>query len=482
MSLRVTLRILGVLLMVFSLTLVPPTLISLLFHDTVWDAFVIAMAITFATGAVVYLPNHRARKELRTRDGFLITVLFWSVLGLFGSLPLMLASDPALSWTDAIFESFSGLTTTGATVITGIDLLPDSIRYYRQQLQWLGGMGIVVLAVAILPTLGIGGMQLYRTEIPGPLKDSKLTPRITETAKALWYIYAALTLTCFLAYWLAGMNWFDALGHSFSTVAIGGFSTYDASIGYFDSATIELICVVFMILSSLSFGLHFAAWREKRLSQYLVDPEFRFFILFLTLLSTITIVTLLVSRTYHDLTGVRHGLFEAISIASTSGFGVADFSIWPGALPFMLFVAAFVGACSGSAGGGMKVIRILLILKQGMREVLRLIHPNAVISIKVGKMSVTDSVSQAVWGFFSVYVMLFFLMLVGMLATGLDQITAWSAVGSALNNLGPGLGEVSNHYGNIPAAAKWILVIAMVLGRLEIFTVLVLFTPAFWRR
>jgi len=482
MSPRVALRILGLLLMLFSLTLVPPILISCLFADGDWDAFAIAMAITAGTGALLYWPNRRAHKELRTRDGFLITVLFWSVLGLFGSLPLMLSSDPALSWTDAVFESFSGLTTTGATVLTGIDLLPEGIRYYRQQLQWLGGMGIVVLAVAILPTLGIGGMQLYRTEIPGPLKDSKLTPRITETAKALWYIYAALTVACGLAYWLAGMNWFDALGHSFSTVAIGGFSTHDASIGYFDSPTIELICVLFMVISSASFGLHFAVWREKRLGHYLHDPEFRFFVTFLALLSLISMATLLVDPNYTQWKALRHGLFESVSVATTTGFGVADFSLWPGALPFMLFVAAFVGACSGSAGGGMKVIRILLIFKQGMREVTRLIHPNAVIAIKVGKVRVTDGVSQAVWGFFAVYVMLFFLMLIGLLATGLDQVTAWSAVGSALNNLGPGLGEVATDYGDIPTLAKWILVVAMVLGRLEIFTVLVLFTPAFWRR
>ncbi|MBZ9567640.1 MULTISPECIES: TrkH family potassium uptake protein [Modicisalibacter] len=482
MSPRVALRILGLLLMLFSLTLVPPILISWLFADGDWHAFAIAMVITAGTGALVYWPNRRAHKELRTRDGFLITVLFWSVLGLFGSLPLMLSSAPSLSWTDAVFESFSGLTTTGATVLTGIDLLPEGIRYYRQQLQWLGGMGIVVLAVAILPTLGIGGMQLYRTEIPGPLKDSKLTPRITETAKALWYIYAALTIICGLAYWLAGMNWFDALGHSFSTVAIGGFSTHDASIGYFDSPTIEQICVVFMVISSASFGLHFAVWREKRLSHYLHDPEFRFFVSFLALLSLLSIATLLADPNYTQWKALRHGLFEAVSVATTTGFGVADFSLWPGALPFMLFVAAFVGACSGSAGGGMKVIRILLIFKQGMREVTRLIHPTAVIAIKVGKIRVTDGVAQAVWGFFAVYVLLFFLMLIGLLATGLDQVTAWSAVGSALNNLGPGLGEVATDFGEIPALAKWILVVAMVLGRLEIFTVLVLFTPAFWRR
>lgn len=484
MSFLVILRIVGLLLMLFSLTMVPPVVISLIFDDATWDAFVIGLGITFVTGALLYWPARNARRELRTRDGFLITVMFWSVLGLFGSLPLMLAADPSLSFTDAVFESFSGLTTTGATILTGIDLLPESIRFYRQQLQWLGGMGIVVLAVAILPTLGIGGMQLYRTEIPGPLKDSKLTPRITETAKALWYIYAALTLTCFLAYWLAGMSWFDAIGHSFSTVAIGGFSTHDASIGYFDSATIELICVFFMIVSSLSFGLHFAVWREKRLRHYLVDPEFRFFIIFLALLVTITIATLILSGTYDydDSLGLRHGLFEVVSVATTTGFGVADFTAWPGVLPFMLFIAAFVGACSGSAGGGIKVIRILLILKQGLREIHRLIHPNAVFSVKVGKMRISGGVAEAVWGFFSAYMLLFVLMLMILLATGLDQVTAWSAVGSALNNLGPGLGGVAEHYGDMPDLAKWTLVMAMMFGRLEIFTILVLFTPAFWRR
>ncbi len=482
MSLRIILRILGLLLMMFSLTMVPPILISLLFGDGQWDAFAIAILITVITGLLMYLPNRRARKELRTRDGFLIAALFWSVLGLFGSLPLMLTGDAALSITDAVFESFSGLTTTGATVITGIEFLPESILYYRQQLQWLGGMGIVVLAVAILPTLGVGGMALYRTEIPGPLKDSKLTPRITETAKALWYIYAALTVACMLAYLAAGMNWFDALGHSFSTVAIGGFSTYDASIGHFDSAVIELICITFLIISALSFSLHFLAWRGKQLRHYLQDPEARFLLLFLAGLSVITVVSLWLTGIYDTERGLRHGLFQVVSIATTAGFGVADFAAWPGALPFLLFIAAFVGGCSGSTGGGMKVIRIILILKQGMREVMRLIHPNAVIAVKVGRVSVPDGIAQAVWGFFSAYLMLFFLMLVGVMATGVDQVTAWSTVASALNNLGPALGEAAAHYGDLPALAKWILVMAMLLGRLEIFTVLVLFTPAFWRR
>ncbi|NVF13499.1 TrkH family potassium uptake protein [Vreelandella maris] len=482
MSLRVILRILGLLLMLFSLTMLPPTLISLWFRDGVWSAFISGIAISVVTGLLLYLPNRRAQKELRIRDGFIIAAMFWTVLALFGSLPLMLFGEGSLNITDAVFESFSGLTTTGATVITGIDFLPESILYYRQQLQWLGGMGIVVLAVAILPTLGVGGMALYRTEIPGPLKDSKLTPRITETAKALWYIYATLTLACMIAYMLAGMSWFDALSHSFSTVANGGFSTYDASIGYFDSATIEMICIAFMLISAFSFSLHFIAWREKSLMHYFHDPEARFLMLFLLALSVITVLSLWLTNTYDTLRGLRHGVFQVVSVATTAGYSVADFSMWPGALPFLLFVAAFVGGCSGSTGGGMKVIRIILILKQGMREIMRLIHPNAVIAVKVGKVSVPDSIAQAVWGFFSVYMLLFFIMLVGVMATGVDQVTAWSTVGSALNNLGPALGEASTHYGEMPMLAKWILVLAMLLGRLEIFTVLVLFTPAFWRR
>ncbi|KJZ03804.1 potassium transporter, partial [Halomonas sp. S2151] len=440
MSLRMILRILGLLLMMFSLTMVPPIAISLLFGDGTWDAFLIAIAITVLTGALMFLPNRRARRELRTRDGFLIAAMFWTVLGLFGSLPLMLTGSTALSFTDAVFESFSGLTTTGATVITGIDFLPEAILYYRQQLQWLGGMGIVVLAVAILPTLGVGGMALYRTEIPGPLKDSKLTPRITETAKALWYIYATLTVVCMLAYMAAGMDWFDALGHSFSTVAIGGFSTHDASIGYFDSAVIEAICIVFMLISALSFSLHFLAWRERRIGHYWEDSEARFLLLYLTGLASITVVVLWLTGTEETTVGLRHGIFEVVSVATTAGFSVADFSAWPGALPLLLFIAAFVGASSGSTGGGMKVIRIILIIKQGMREIMRLIHPNAVIAVKIGKVSVPDGIAQAVWGFFSAYVLLFFLMLVGVMATGVDQVTAWSTVGSALNNLGPALG------------------------------------------
>ena len=477
-------RILGLLIMVFSFTMIPPIIVSALYNDGHMQPFISAFILLLVTGTLVWAPFSKAHQELRVRDGFIITSLFWLTLGISGAVPLMLSENPHLSVADAIFESVSGLTTTGATVITGIDALPKSILWYRQQLQWLGGMGIIVLAVAILPMLGIGGMQLYRAEAPGPVKDTKLTPRITETAQALWYIYLGLTVACALAYYLAGMDAFDAISHSFATVAIGGFSTHDASIGYFDSPLIEMIAIIFMFISGINFALHFMAWRPKAFNPgfYLRDAEFRFYAALLAGASVITIGFLIATETYAPLEAVRRGLFEVVSIATTTGFGTADFSGWPLALPFLLLVLSFAGGCAGSTGGGMKVIRILLIYKQGTRELIRLIHPNAVIQVKLGRRIVSERVLEAVWGFFSVYMFMFTLMLVILLALGLDQITAWSAVAATLNNLGPGLGDVALHYGNLPDLAKWVLSFAMILGRLEVFTLLVLFTPAFWRR
>lgn len=482
MHFRLILRVLGLLLMLFSITQLPPLAVSIYYQDGADMAFMASFFILLFSGFMLWVPVYRVRGELRVRDGFLITVLFWTVLGLFGAVPLYLAPNPDLILVDAVFESISGLSTTGATVITGLDDLPRSILFYRQLLQWLGGMGIIVLAVAILPMLGIGGMQLYRAEIPGPVKDTKLTPRITETAKALWYIYASLTLLCALAYWAAGMQPFDAIAHSFSTVAIGGFSTYDASIGHFDSGLIELVGIIFMIISAMNFALHFFAWRQRSLGHYFADPEVRFFLSILAITFIITFSVLLIHQVYEPESSLRRAAFMTVSIATTAGFGNGDFSSWPVMLPFMLFVTAFVGGCVGSTGGGMKVIRILLILKQGYRELQRLVHPNAVIPVKLGKRAIPDPVLQAVWGFFSVYLLVFILMMIALMGTGLDQVTAWSAVGATITNLGPGLGEVSSNFGGINSTAKWILCISMLLGRLEVFTLLVLFTPVFWRR
>lgn len=475
-------RILGILLMVFSIALLPPMIVSLIYQDGALGAFAGALGINFAVGLLCWFPFRNRHQDLKTRDGFVVTVLFWLVLGVSGALPFMLAESPGLSFTDAFFESLSGWTTTGATVITGIDNLPESILFYRQLLQWLGGMGIIVLAVAILPMLGIGGMQLYRAETPGPMKDSKLTPRITETAKTLWYIYLALTIACALGFYIAGMSMFDAICHAFSTVAIGGFSTHDDSIGFFDNPVIEGVAIFFMIFSAFNFALHFYAWRFKSLRHYFGDSEVKLLLTVLTIGAIITVITLVASQSYDPNEALRFGLFELVSIATTTGFATADFSLWPAFLPFLLFFLAFMGGCAGSTGGGLKVIRVLLIYKQGSREMKRLIHPNAIIPIRIGGRPIDDRVVEAVWGFFSVYLMMYIIMTILLLATGMDFVSAFSAVGACINNLGPGLGEVAAHYGDISDFAKWVLSFAMLLGRLEIFTLLVLFTPTFWRQ
>ncbi|MEH6388053.1 MULTISPECIES: TrkH family potassium uptake protein [Pseudomonas] len=475
-------RIIGILLMLFSTSMLPSAGVGWFYGEHAREAFVTGFLITFAFGFLAWLPVRGRRNELRTRDGYLITVLFWLVLGLFGAVPLYLLDMPDLSVANAVFESFSGLTTTGATVITGLDTLPRALLFYRQQLQWFGGMGIIVLAVAILPLLGVGGMQLYRAEMPGPLKENKLTPRIAETAKVLWLIYTGLTVACALAYWAAGMEPFDAIGHSFSTVAIGGFSTHDLSIGYYDSPLIELICMVFLVISGINFALHFLAWRFRSLKSYWHDPECRSYLLILVALFVVCCAMLIHVEYYDTWTSIRYGAFQTISIATTAGFSVTDFSVWPTVLPFLLLYASFIGACAGSTGGGMKVIRVILLYKQGTRETKRLLHPHGVFPVKLGNKPVPDRVVEAVWGFCAVYVFAFAVMFLILLGTGLDFVTAFSALAACINNLGPGLGDVSAHYGDLSATVKWILSFAMLLGRLEVFTLIILLTPMFWRR
>jgi trk system potassium uptake protein TrkH len=410
-----------------------------------------------------------------------VTVFFWLVLSTFGALPLMLSEALQLSFMDALFESVSGLTTTGATVISGLDDLPKSILYYRQQLQWLGGIGIVVIAVAILPMLGVGGMQIYRAETPGPMKDSKLTPRIAETANVLFKIYLALTAACALAYWAAGMSGFDAIGHSFSTVAIGGFSTHDSSIGFFDSGAIMAICVFFMIVSGLNFALHYLVWHSRNLKAYWGDPETRMYIYLLLVGMVITCLYLYYSGTYGKEESLTQGIFQLVSIMTTTGFATAEFSTWPTFLPFFLLFLSFFGACAGSTGGGIKIGRMLILAQQGIREIYRLVHPNALLPIKIRNRRIPDRVADAIWAFVGVYLAIFYLMVLLLLASGLDYVTAWSATAASLNNLGPGLGAVATNYGDLGSFAKWVLCWGMLLGRLEIFTLLVLFTPTFWK-
>jgi trk system potassium uptake protein TrkH len=482
MQFRTIIRILGLLVALFSVTMIPPAVISLIFGDGSGLPFLLAFMLCLVTGLSFWYPNREHRKDLRAKEGFLIVVLFWVVLASFGALPFMLLEQPQMSLTDAFFESLSGLTTTGATVIEGIDYLPKAVQFYRQQLQWLGGMGIIVLAVAILPILGVGGMQLYRAETPGPVKDSKMTPRIADTAKHLWYIYLSLTIACSIAYWLAGMNWFDAVCHAFSTIAIGGFSTYDASMGHFNSTAVNLVCVVFLWIAALNFALHYAAASGRSLKGYFYDPELRTFFVIQLVLVVICFLALIRFDVFDSTSSaLDHALFQAVSMSTTAGFATADFSGWPVFLPILLIFSSFIGGCAGSTGGGLKVIRVLLLYLQGKREVERLIHPKAIYSVKLGDRALPDKVVEAVWGFFSAYAMVFVIIMICLIATGMDDLSAFSATAATLNNLGPGLGSVSGTFAYVTDAGKWLLIMAMLFGRLEVFSLLVLFSPTFWR-
>lgn len=475
-------RILGLFLMVFSVTLLIPIVVAVIYGEHTAKDYFLSFAITFSIGVIMWLPFSRHTLELRTRDGFLITVLFWVVLSLTGTLPLMLVDPLNLSFTDAIFESVSGITTTGATVITGLDYLPKSILYYRQQLHFLGGIGIVVIAVAIMPMLGIGGMQLYKAENVGPSKETKMTPRIAETAKALFAVYVFLNVACTLAFWAAGMTFFDALTHSFSTISTGGFGNYDASMAGYDSNLIIAICTFFMIISAMSFGLHYYAWVRGTVFHYWRNPEAKAFLLTLLGSSAVVSAYLYFTGVYTAEKSLYHGIFQLVSIMTSTGFITDNFSAWPSFLPYFLLVMSFFGGCVGSTAGGVKMGRMLIMTKQVMREVGRLIHPSGVFSMKIRNWAVPTRVTDAVWAFFGVYLAVFYLIVLLLLASGLDYVTAWSATAALVNNAGPGLGAVAAHYGDINSFAKWVLSAGMILGRLEIFTVLVLFSPMFWRR
>jgi trk system potassium uptake protein TrkH len=477
--------VMGVLLMSFSATMVPPMLVSLIYEDGSLHAFVQALLVTLSAGALVWLPVRNAgsrNQNLRLREGFLIVAAFWFGLGVFGALPLMIGVP--MTFTDAVFESISGFTTTGATVLTGIDSMPKALVYYRSQLHFFGGMGVIVLAVAVLPMLGVGGMQLYRAETPGPVKDTKLTPRITETAKYLWLVYIGINVLCLLAYWSAGMDLFDAVVHAFGSIATGGFSSHDDSFAYFHSDLLEALGVFFMFVGGMNFSLHFAAFgRGGHLGNYFADPEFKAYFAVLAGVTLFITGYLYVSGQYPSLeTAFVKASFQTVSMATSTGFLTADFSKWPAAIGVLLVLITFFGGCAGSTAGGIKVVRWLLVFKQGMRELLLLLHPKAEIPVKLGARAVPGRVIGAVWGFFAIYMVVFGVLMLMLMMTGVDQVTAFSAIATTLNNCGPGLGSVTFNFVTIPVLGKWVCSVAMLLGRLEIFTVLVLFTPAFWQR
>ena len=476
MNVKPLINLFSILVMFFSVSFVFPMIVSIIYKDSALPIFIYTFLFVFFLGLIGWFFSRGDDRELGQKDGFIIITFFWLVLSVAGSIPFIISG---MGFIDSFFESMSGITTTGATVLSGLDSLPESILFYRQLLQWMGGMGLIVLAIAVMPLLGIGGGQLYKTEIPGAMNDQKMTPRIKETAQALWAIYLGLTICCALLYFLAGMNPFDAISHSLSTVSIGGFSTHDESIGYFNSSFIETICIIFMLLSALSFTLHYFAIYKKKPLKYFYDPELRFF---LSIMALIFVISLLINQFSNNNNGsIKDLLFHSVSIVTTTGFSIGDPSEWHSSIGFLFLVGAFIGACSGSVGGGVKSWRVLIMINYARINLMKMIHPNAVISLKIGSKTVEDEVATSVWGFFSIYVISFMVLLLALLMTGLDFESSFSAIGACLNNLGPGLGEVSQTYQSVTPAGKLILSFAMILGRLEIFTLLVLFTPMFWR-
>jgi len=470
---------LGILIALFGASMLFPAIVDLYFASGHAQHFVLAGSMVSLLGVLMMRATGPAPKHLSHRDGFLIVALAWGALSTLGAVPFW-TTGICDTLIDGLFESTSGLTTTGATVLSHLDEMAPSILFWRSMQEWLGGMGIILLAVAVMPLLGIGGMQLFRAEMPGPVKD-KLTSRVTETAKVLWYIYLALTSVSALVLWAAGMGWFDAINHAMCTVAIGGFSTHDASIAHYESTLIRALLMLFMFLAGINFTLHFAALRRGlSVSVYFQDEEFRSYVKWLgMLLVSISAIVLFAGKGDPD-----EVLFNTVSIATTTGFAVSDYAQWPAASSLLLFVAMFVGACAGSTGGGMKIVRALLLFRQGMREIRRLIHPHAVIAVKMGEKSIQDNIVQALWGFFVLFIVCYVIIAILVALSGVDMLTSLTASAACITNTGPGFGSVgpASTYADLPAAAKGILLFAMILGRLEVFTFFVLLVPEFWRK
>ncbi len=475
---------LGMMLIMFSVTYILPICTSLIYQDGTLLDFALAMGMTLAVGCLMWLLTRHNKGELSIRHGYLLVVMMWTAMPAFATLPLLLLIN-GLSFTDAYFETMSGMTTTGATVLTGLDALPPALNLWRHELIWLGGMGIIVLAVAILPLLGIGGRQLYKAETPGPMKDSSLTPRITETARNLWLVYLCITVACIISLNVAGMSWLDAICHAFSTMGLGGFSTHDASVGYFNSAVIEFVLIVFMLLAAMNFATHFLAWREKSLKLYLRDTEALATII-LILVSCLAIGTFLWWQgTYPSFwTALRHASFNLVSIATDCGFASVDFNHWPMFAPLWMLFLSCISASSGSTGGGIKMVRTLILIKQAGREFLKLLHPSAVNPLKIGGRVVPNNVVFSVLGFIFLYFMSVVVLTFALVISGLDFVSAFSGIIACINNAGPGLGILgpASNYGVLSDFQTWVCTLAMLIGRLEIVTVLIIFTPHFWRR
>ena len=473
------LRIFGLLLAVFGVAMLPPGIVSLIYEDGHGRFFFSAGGGAIAMGALGFVRRGRVERTLRTRDGFLVVALAWFSMSLLGAVPFMVVGGFDLA--TSIFESASGFTTTGSTAIVGLDHLPRSLLFFRQETQWLGGIGVVVAAIALLPMLGMGGMQLLKAESTGPAKSDKLRPRIKHTAQALWRLYFGLTASCALAYWFAGMPVFDAIAHSFTTVSTGGYSIYDASLGHYKSTAIETVAIVFMLLGAISFAVHFRAWAAYSVRPYLDSAETRGFVVTVVALTVFVSAVLSTDGARDLVPALRVAAFQVVSVITSTGYGIEDFSLWPGLLPVLLIFTSFIGGCAGSTAGGMKVVRFLVMTRQAVIEVTRLIHPRLVQPLKLDGGVLGDDIVRAVWSFFTVYVFVFIVLMLALMWLGLDQVSAFSAVATCINNLGPGLGEVAANFAGVDAPVKLLCAFACILGRLEVLTIFVLFTPGYWR-
>ena len=475
---------LGLIILIFGLLMGVPLAVSWFNADNALTAYDESILITFSAGLLLWTTTRSGKRDLRVRDGFLLVVLTWVTLPLFAALPLWLYM-PDMSFTDAYFEATSGLTATGATVMSGLDDLPLSINFWRTFLHWIGGMGVIVLAVAILPLLGIGGRQLFKAETPGPMKESSLTPRIAETAKGLWMVYLLLTVACTASLTGVGMEFWDALMHAFSILGLGGFSTKDASLGHFNSVPIELVAMGFALLSGINFATHFLALRNRSLRAYSMDQELPFYVAVLVFSIVGMTFYLMQFDVYSDgWNTLRYVAFHTISLSTSLGFATSDYTFWPMfAQMWILFLGSFI-ACSGSTGGGIKMMRAIILYKQVFREVLRAIHPSAMAPVRLGKTRVSDNILHAVLAFSFIYMVTIVTLSLVLSATGLELITAFSAVIACLNNTGPGLNAVgpASTYAVLNDFQTWLCTFAMLLGRLEIFTLLVVLTPSFWRK
>jgi trk system potassium uptake protein TrkH len=475
---------LGLIVMMFGLLMGFPLAVSYFLDDGATLAFDHAVLITFAAGLLLWAASRGVRRDLRPRDGFLLVALTWIVTPIFGAIPLI-AYVPGLSAVDAYFEAVSGLTATGGTVLRGLDAMAISINLWRTFMHWIGGMGVIVLVVAILPLLGIGGRQLFRAEVPTPMKESSLTPRITETAKGLWLTYMLLTAACAVSLWLAGLDAWDALIHAFSVTGLGGFSSKDGSLGHFNNAAVDSVVIVFALLAGLNYATHYLALTRHSLRPYFADPELRFYFGVLAL----SVLGLTIYLMYFDahadfITTLRFVAFHVVSMSTSLGLATYDYTQWPMfAQVWILFLGSFI-ACSGSAGGGIKMMRAIILYKQVFRGIVRSLHPQAVHTVRIGSQPVSDDVLHAVLGFSFMYMVTIVSLTLLLSATGLELVTAFSGVVACLNNTGPGLGQIgpASTYQSLTDFQTAVLAFTMILGRLEIFTLLVLLTPVFWRR